>query len=71
MNNWISVKKYLPPFHEQVLIYIPNIEDCPTINVGYMETDGNFYFNQIPDNIDAQISENITHWMSLPEPPNE
>lgn len=67
-NTWISVEKYLPAFHERVLIHI-NAEDCPDIAVGYMEHDGNFYFNEMKESIDCEVVEHITHWMPLPEPP--
>lgn len=71
MSEWISVKKYLPPFHDDVLIHIPNVESCVEFAVGYMETDGNFYFYDKKDGMDAEVIEHITHWMPLPEPPHE
>ncbi len=67
--QWISVEEFLPPFHKRVLLYMPNVEHIHPINVGYIETDGNYYFNEIPENIDALEIELVTHLMPLPEPP--
>lgn len=67
MSEWISVKKYLPPFHEYVLIHIENekYQDCNYI--GYLESDGNFYFNEDTNSMDSVAGESVTHWMPIPE----
>ena len=69
MSKWISVKKYLPPFHDRVLFYVPDVEDIPEIVVGYMEHDGNFYFNEKKDDIDSDTMGHVNFWQPLPPPP--
>ena len=69
LHKWISVENYLPPFHKTVLLYMPHIEELPEYAVGYLEADGDYYFNERSNNIDSQIAIDITHWMPLPEPP--
>jgi hypothetical protein len=70
-NEWINVDDFLPPFHKRVLLYMPDVENTYPINVGYLETDGNFYYNEIPENIDALEIELVTHWMPLPPTPKD
>lgn len=69
MSEWISVRKYLPPFHEYVLIHIDNEKYERCCYEGYMETDGSFYFNEDNKEIDQVEVEFVTHWMPLPELP--
>lgn len=74
MNKWVSTKDLMPPLHEEVLLYMPTVnaeimESCYV--VGYRETDGNFYFNNYGEDIEAVQFKYMTYWMPLPEPPNE
>lgn len=63
MMDWISVKDRLPEIYERVIYYVP----------GW----GIYYGNrQEDDTWDAPdvfgppwLSESVTHWMPLPEPP--
>jgi hypothetical protein len=67
--KWLSMKKYLPPYGQRVLLYIDNIENCPKYAVGYRETDDTFYFNEGPTDIDCLEDDLVTHWMHLPPSP--
>ncbi len=71
MSKWISTKKYLPPFHDDVLLYVPDVEDIPEILIGYMESDGNFYFDLTKEKMDHDRIEHVSYWMPLPEKPND
>ncbi len=60
-NQWISVKDRLPETFEDVLVFNSNEETVITIGF-YYELKWHVY--EIHD-----FSEQITHWMPLPEPP--
>ena len=66
LSGWIPTKDKLPPVHRYFLLYIPNVKDCVEFAVGYLENDGNFYFNQIECCIDSDL---VTHYMPLPSAP--
>lgn len=70
MTKWISVKDRLPDDHQLVLA-IPNNIACPAVlrfEAGSgLKEDG--YLFMWPD-MKAQVI-NISHWMPLPEIPNE
>lgn len=74
MSKWISTKDLMPPLHEEVLLYMPEIDaqlmESPYA-IGYIESDGNFYFNNYHENIESVEYKYITHWIWLPEHPNE
>lgn len=60
MSEWISVKDKLPANGNKVLYYDANYKkiDCSLYDYDcFMETSRAFH--------------NVTHWMPLPEPPNE
>jgi hypothetical protein len=74
MSEWISVDIFLPPFQEDViaLFHLKNKKNNLKIAIGYMETDGCFYYttgNIEDNNINCEVIENVTHWMRLPEIP--
>lgn len=74
MNNWISTKDLTPPVHEEVLLYMPAIDDElmeSSFFIGYIESDGNYYINNFHNNFEAVKYKYITHWIWLPEPPKE
>jgi len=62
MSEWISVKDKLPKPSTEVLIFIYDI-----LALGYMESDGEWW----NDADEKEHSESVTHWMPLPEPPEE
>lgn len=71
MSEWISVNDFLPPFNTHVILFMPKIENMPEVNIGYLERDGDFYFNETQENIDVDTLGLVTHWMPIPELPNE
>ena len=60
MSEWISVKDRLPNVHQRVLVYCQSktIEKHVTACM-YM---GGYFSRKV---------RNVTHWMPLPEPPEE
>ncbi|HJY22932.1 MAG TPA: DUF551 domain-containing protein [Hanamia sp.] len=65
MNKWISVKDKLPHTHDYVLAYLSILYgEC---KVCFYHC-GNFYANNVDDEI---LTQYVTHWMSLPQPPEE
>ena len=69
MSEWISVKKYLPPFHDRVLLLRLDNENISEIVIGYMEHDGQYYYAETKDSIECTDVDRITHWMELPSSP--
>lgn len=73
MSEWISVKDRLPEYGQHCLLLIPT--SIPFMVCGYVE-ETDFRFNdcsicdQYGDSIGYE-ADCITHWMSLPEPPND
>ena len=65
--KWISVTDNLPRINDVVLVYDKHIEDVTT---GYISE---FIGDRCVWIIDCgeSISDEVTHWMPLPEPPNE
>ena len=64
--EWISVKERLPQEFVSVLVYMPEERPLPTVHEGYVTNQGKWYahfFEREPFE--------VTHWMPLPEPPNE
>jgi len=72
-RKWINIKDKLPPLHEEVLFYMPSIDetlDESNYVVGYLENDGNIYFNNYGESIEAASIEYVTHWLPLPDAPD-
>lgn len=72
--NWISTKDKMPSLGEEILLYMPSVDDEimeSSFVVGYLESDGNFYFNNSHADIEAVEFKYITHWMPLPKKPME
>jgi hypothetical protein len=64
MMEWIKVSDKLPEFSRTVLLYwneVICIGSCEEYGDGYQFTDGH-----IDDTYDY-----VTHWMPLPEPPQQ
>lgn len=79
MSKWISVKDKLPKYEENVLFYVPSAS-ATIIRVGYVITEG--FRGEVSDNIEAfwfvdgsentaYAREDVTHWMPLPERPED
>ena len=59
MSEWISVKDRLPrELHQQVLV----VDAKGTMAIGVLVDKESLYF-------DSYCNYDITHWMPLPEPP--
>jgi hypothetical protein len=76
-NDWISVKKYNPPFNIAVLAIIKHPEeiDAREIQVCFMSEEGAWVCEPTYEDNREELSiftleAEITHWMPLPEMPN-
>ena len=69
--RWIKCTVLLPEVHKAVLIYMPGIQYGPVYAVGYLENDEHFYFSEQEESMDRLHKEDVSHWMELPEPPND
>lgn len=65
--EWISVKDRLPSIGENVLVYDERFID---ISIGYISDFLNYRKTWIVD-CGESVSDTVTHWMPLPEPPKE
>lgn len=67
MSEWISVKDRFPNQDDDVLGCYFEVD----MNiVGFFIYDTNKFYHYPYDESDNHISEKVTHWMLLPEPPN-
>ena len=48
---------------------MPNVKNIHYIAVGYMERDGNFYYDETKEDICTDKEDNVTHWVHLPNVP--
>ena len=65
MPKWISVEDRLPEDDQDVLVCVnKNTIDTGYCSFGYDPSVRNWYAY-------ASVSNNVTHWMPLPEPPKE
>lgn len=65
--EWISVKDRLPSIDENVLVYDNCFKD---VSIGYISDFLNYRKTWITD-CGESVSDTVTHWMPLPEPPKE
>ncbi|MFC2544716.1 MAG: DUF551 domain-containing protein [Aggregatibacter sp.] len=63
-NGWIKCSERLPDKCTAVLLYVDDYE-YPHITIGMLNTDGNF------GHCDDFLSDDVTHWHPLPQPPEE
>jgi hypothetical protein len=64
--NWISVKDFLPPYGENVIIWLEERESIVGfMHVGRFEK-GNWILHK--DNIEFYDMCEVTHWMRIYEP---
>ena len=73
MNKWISVKDQLPEEDTPVIVtYIGGVSGKPHSDVLGAVRDGVWYwYDGFPIEVSKEITVEVTHWMPLPEPPNE
>lgn len=68
MTEWISVKDRLPSKNDYVLLYDSSLD---LVHEGKLR-DGDFYYSERSGySKDVGDGCEITHWMPLPEAPNE
>lgn len=65
--RWIPVTERLPQNYISVLVYIPTAEPLPMVHEACIGDDGEWY-SSVFYGIE---NEDVTHWMPLPEPPEE
>jgi len=63
MLNWISVKRLMPNMYESVLV-----ADGPNIYIANNQEEEKPAFYR---DVDDQYLPGVTHWMPLPELPNQ
>lgn len=62
-NGWISVEDRLPQECETILLYVN--DNSPYIITGWLDDYGEFV------NGEDVLTNYVTHWRALPEPPKE
>lgn len=74
MTEWISIKDQLPPCEGQYLVFVQSLHNdgilstrmkVSRFNKGINHKKSHFYGN------DTYSAKDITHWMLLPNPPND
>lgn len=65
MSEWIRKAKKLPPENELVLAYVQQLGHRPYMETVRLIKGKDIFF---VDNYGREVF-NISHWMSLPEPP--
>lgn len=74
MTKWISVKEQLPKYGEEILV-----SDGNQITLSFLSkvkhddssgTPSRFTNHFIQVNTWVDLTNHVTHWMPLPEPPN-
>lgn len=66
MNDWIPVKEKLPEPFVSVLVYCQEEVPLPTVHEGYLAQNGNLL-----EWITLWGECHPTHWMQMPEGPEE
>lgn len=68
MANWIKCSERMPDKHRPVIVFGAHPCDVVQNNIYYW--DGSVW-SDCRDDYEAVNRNNITHWMPLPEPPQE
>ena len=75
MDTWISVKERLPEISQQVLIFVSDEQEIHVAQFCDWEKEicNDWHVTAGAYTYDLLVFEQkrVTHWMSLPEPPNE
>ena len=66
IGGWISTKDGLPSRNKVYLITLKTPEGSPQVMEAYLDYGGAWWRGKV-----SLISEYVTHWMPLPEPPEE
>jgi len=73
MSNWISVKDRLPALETDVIVNLVDRTDTEGVGTSFpaiFGLDGNYGFYYITVNGVKDCSEDVSHWMPLPQPIN-
>lgn len=66
-RGWISVEDRPPEENQRVILYIPRVAEGGTVRIGWLEETKLWY----TAGRDRLLYKQVTHWMPLPEPPQE
>ena len=61
--HWISVKDRLPEYNGQYIVYMP--ASGAVIAAYYFKNNGGFFIGE------SIVTDKVSHWIYLPEPPKE
>lgn len=67
-GQWVSVKDRLPEVQKEVLIYLPEYD---SIEMAALFEIPSLNLKEWTQNEDAYMLNEVSHWMPLPEPPEE
>lgn len=68
MPQWVSVKDRLPEEQKEVLIYLPEYD---SVEMASLFTIPSLNLKEWTQDEDAFMLDEVSHWMSMPEPPDK
>lgn len=70
MEGWMNIKEKLPEFNKFILVYCPDRphKKCDVGILKKIDVKGTHFQTRLDD---SKSIDNVTHWMPLPEPPEE
>lgn len=69
MSEWISADERLPEVYESMLVFMPE-SGQHVLNVSYNEVHKKYEWD-FPDKWINACDDDVTHWMPLPQQPEE
>lgn len=66
LQRWIPVTERLPEAFVSVLVQMPGEKPFPTVREGFISNNGVWHSAHFD-----RESDEVTHWMPMPEPPEE
>ena len=72
-RRWISVSERLPQEYGEVCKNVNLLMDDGFVTVGWLNqaTNKGYYLDAVNDDVIREPLSRFTHWMPLPEPPEE
>lgn len=70
-SDWISVDEWLPPDNMMVLVYCQKRETIGYGFVSHQQAWSFYYFTSNSENQAWAMTNDISKWMPLPQPPSE